>query len=109
MCDTVHVSSNLAFADGRRETREEVHFHARAFDGDGQPVTLLVVNLSQHGLMARCNEDHSVGERMRIMLPQLGTVASEVRWALGGRVGIQFDRALEPASYYILLSTALKA
>ena len=81
----------------------------RALGGDAQPVTLLVVNLSPHGLMARVNGSHEAGERLRLTMPTGGTIAAEVRWSLGGRVGIQFDQAFELAGYYEILAAVLKA
>ena len=33
---------------------------------------------------------------------------AEVRWALGGRIGCQFDQAIDLASYYELLSVLVK-
>jgi hypothetical protein len=102
------VRSTNALKDDRREDRDEVHFRMRAFGGDAQPVTLLVVNLSPHGMMARVNEPHEAGERMRLMMPTGGSVAAEVRWSLGGRAGIQFDKVIDLASYYELLAVVLK-
>lgn len=89
--------------------RDEVHFRARAFGHDAQPSTLLVVNMSPHGLMARCDADHAEGDRVRIILPGTGPVAAEVRWSLGGRMGVRFDTAFDLASYYGLLAAVLKA
>lgn len=98
-----------ALADQRRETRDEVHVRIRALGGDARPVTLLVVNLSPHGLMARVNEGHETGERLRLTMPTGGTIAAEVRWSLGGRIGVRFDRPFDLAAYYELLATVLKA
>jgi hypothetical protein len=100
---------NLAHADSRREARDEVHHRARAFGPDARPLNVLIVNLSPHGLMARCDAPLATGDRVRIVLPVAGAVAGEVRWALGGRIGCQFDTAIDLASYYALIALLLKS
>ncbi|WP_447726431.1 PilZ domain-containing protein [Sphingomonas koreensis] len=98
-----------ASADDRRLIeRDEVHYRARAFGPDAQPVTLLIVNISPHGLMARCEKPFAEGDRMRVTLPAVGVVAAEVRWSLGGRLGASFDTAIDLASYYELIAQLMK-
>lgn len=99
---------NLALADYRLVDRDEVHYRARAFGPDAQPRNLVIVNISPHGLMARCDTEFQVGERLRITLPVVGVTVAEVRWWLGGRLGCQFDPAIDLASYYELLAIVLK-
>jgi len=100
--------SNLAFADFRREGRDEVHHRVRAFGPDARPLNFLIVNISPHGLMARCEANLAVGERLRINLPVIGVRVAEVRWALGGRVGCQFDGVIDLADYYELIAKLIK-
>jgi hypothetical protein len=102
------VRGNLAYSDVRREERDEVHFRARAFGPDAQPLNLLIVNISPHGLMARCETEYPIGSRVRVNLPLIGVVVAEIRWSLGGRIGCQFDQAIDLASYYELLASVLK-
>lgn len=98
-----------AFAEIRREDRDDIHYRARAFGPDARPLTVLIVNISPHGLMARCDGNFEPGQRLRITLPVIGVVVAEIRWALGGRLGCQFDPALDLASYYDMLAVVLKA
>ena len=100
---------NLAFADNRSVDRDEVHYRARAFGPDARQLTFLIVNISPHGLMARCDTQFEVGDRLRIVLPVAGTVVAEVRWWLGGRLGCQFDPAIDLAAYYELVAVLLKS
>ena len=100
---------NLAFADQRRVDREEVHYRARAFGPDAAALNLVIVNISPHGMMARCEASLTEGQRIRVTLPVVGVASAEVRWALGGRIGCQFDTAIDLASYYELLAVLLKA
>lgn len=99
--------TNLANAEDRRENRDEVHYRTRATRTDGSRIPVLVVNVSPHGLMARCETPLSEGETLRVKLPDGGDVAADVRWALGGRIGCQFARPIAQAPYYELLSKLL--
>jgi hypothetical protein len=103
------VYGNLAFAEGRSVDRDDVHYRARAFGPDARQLSFLVVNISPHGLMARCDRPFEVGDRIRIVLPVVGAVVAEVRWSLGGRLGAQFEQAVDLASYYELITVMLKA
>ena len=103
------VSGNLAYAEVRREGREDVHFSAKAFGPDARQLNLVVVNISPHGMMARCERDLQVGDRIRVTFPVVGVVAADVRWSLGGRIGAQFDPAIDLAGYYELLALMVKS
>lgn len=103
------VRATAADTDRRTADRDEVHYRARAFGPDAQPVTLLVVNISPHGLMARCDSDFAERDRLRLTLPVIGPLAAEIRWSLGGRIGVSFDQPIDLASYYELLAQMLKA
>ena len=99
---------NLAFSDGRREGRDEVHYRARGTHADGRVLQLLVVNISPNGLMARCDAAVAENDRVRIALPGLGALGAQVRWALGGRIGCQFDRPIGLGNYYELLAAMMR-
>lgn len=98
----------LALIDERSVDRDEVHFRARIFGADAEGSSLLVVNMSPHGLMARTDRDHAEGDRVRLILPQVGVVAGDIRWALGGRIGVRFDTPFDLAAYYGLLAAVLR-
>ena len=103
------IAGTPALADDRRAIeRDEVHYRARAFGPDNQPVTLLIVNISPHGLMARCEKPFAEGDRLRVVLPAVGNVAAEIRWSLGGRLGASFEPAINLASYYELIAQLVK-
>lgn len=101
-------SGNLAYSDIRREDRDEVHHRTRATHADGRVLPVLVVNLSPHGFMARCEAPVADGDAIRVMLPGVGQRAAKVRWALGGRIGCQFDQPIALAHYYELLAILLR-
>jgi hypothetical protein len=100
--------SNLAFVDPRRDGREDVHYQAKATGPDGRPTSLLVVNISPRGLMARCEAALEAGDTIRLTLPRIGTVEAEVRWSLGGRLGCEFTRLVGLADYYDLIAVLVK-
>ena len=95
--------------DNRALARDEVHYRARAFGPDAQQVSLLIVNLSALGLMARADLPYVVGQRLRVTLPIVGVVVAEIRWSLGGRLGCELDQPIDLADYYELLAVMLKA
>ena len=99
---------NLALADGRREGREEVHYRVRAYGPAAREHNILVVNISAHGLMARCDTPFETGDRLRIQLPVVGVTAAEIRWSLGGRLGAQFDSVIDLAGYYELIAIMVR-
>jgi hypothetical protein len=95
---------NAACAESRVAPRDEVHYRARAFGPDARALSLLVVNISAQGLMARYDHDLPVGARLHVTLPVVGVVVAEVRWSLGGRIGCELDRAISISDYYELLA-----
>ena len=95
--------------DGRSEGRDEVLHRTRATTIDGRDLSVVIVNLSPGGLMARSERPLEKGERVRVSLPVVGPVWAEVRWALGGRVGCQFERPVPGEFYPRLLKTVGRA
>ncbi len=100
---------SAAIADNRVVTRDEVHYRARAYGPDARAVSLLIVNMSALGLMARCDLDIPEGSRLHVTLPVVGVIVAQVRWSLGGRLGCELDHPIDLAEYYELLSVLLKA
>ena len=98
------MGAALATKDDRAVSRDEVHYRARAFGPDAKPVSILIVNISALGLMARCDAAYAVGDRLRITLPVVGVIAAEVRWSLGGRIGCALDSPIALSDYYDLLA-----
>ncbi len=98
----------FAHPEERRVDRDEVFHRARCTGADDRVLPLVIVNISPHGMMARCDHDITTGEQIRTPLPGVGTIAAEIRWALGGRIGCQFTRPIPLAAYYGLLSALLK-
>lgn len=98
------VTGNVALAERRSSDREQVHHRARAIGADGRTLQTLVVDLSPTGLMTRCDAAVAIGEKIRVQLPIVGQTRGEVRWALGGRFGLQFDVPVDLARFPALLN-----
>ena len=79
------------FSDKRAHKRVPVFHRTRGTGADGQPLSLVIVDLSASGLMARCDHRLSTGERLQVHLPGVGTRSALVCWSLGGRIGCEFD------------------
>jgi len=56
-------------------------------DECGRELQGRLANISQAGFMADCEEKLPVGAIVQVVLPDLGAVTAEVRWALGWRFG----------------------
>ena len=91
-------------SDDRAEPRDEVHHRSRAVLADQRSLPILIVNMSPQGLMIRSDALVSVGEWLRITLPIVGEVQVAVRWALGGRIGCQFERGIASNCYRAVLN-----
>jgi len=94
--------------DNRAIPRDEVHYRARAIGPDSKPLSLLIVNMSALGLMARADTGYCVGDRLSVTLPVIGTILAEIRWSLGGRIGCELDRPIDQANYYALLAALIR-
>jgi hypothetical protein len=95
--------------DDRAMPRDEVHYRARAIGPDSKPISLLIVNMSALGMMARVDTDCPVGGRLKVTLPVVGAISAEIRWSLGGRIGCELDRPIDQATYYGLLAALIRA
>jgi len=95
--------------DNRTTPRDEVHYRARATGPDGKSFSLLIVNMSALGLMARADTAYQVGDRLDVTMPVVGTIAAEIRWSLGGRLGCELGRPIDQADYFALLAALIRA
>lgn len=96
-------STNLAYASERREDREDVHHRTVATDAAGASLPMLVVNISPNGLMARCDRPLEMGSVLSFKLPGIAPILANVRWALGGRIGVEFTATIPVNSYFAIL------
>ena len=93
-----------SFSEKRIDERIPVFHRTRAVGPDGQPLSLVIVDLSASGIMARCDAPLASGSRLQVMLPAIGMCFAQVRWSLGGRIGCALDQPIGPESYYEVLT-----
>ncbi len=87
------VASNAA----ERAKRDSLFLLAEVIRETGEPMgNAKIRNLSATGLMADCDFAFLKGDRLVIDLRGVGPVAGEVVWANAMRIGLHFDRAVDP-------------
>jgi hypothetical protein len=87
------------FIDKRAHKRVPVFHRTRAAGPDGQPLSLVIVDLSANGLMARCDDRLAGGARLKVDLPGVGVRTALVCWSLGGRIGCEFEAPINLETY----------
>jgi hypothetical protein len=98
-----------ASSDDRREPRQEVLHRTRLAQANGQERTVTIVNVSANGFMARAEGEWAAGDVLAVILPVIGLIKAEVRWALGGRLGCRLLRAIELDDYEQMLQQMLRS
>jgi PilZ domain len=73
-----------------REYRRAVSLIGSVSDTGGKRMRLLVTNISYGGCQAVTDRNLARGETLHISLPNMGTIAGQVRWFSGGKCGIRF-------------------
>ncbi|MEG3177472.1 PilZ domain-containing protein [Sphingomonas sp. RB3P16] len=81
----------------RQDSRDSL-FLTADFRLEGQRAVrpLRVRNLSSGGLMAECPEDLPQGVRVEFDVRGVGWVPGQVAWCTAGRIGVAFDRQIDP-------------
>ena len=80
----------------RAEARDSMFLMAMMRRPHGPEVPIKVRNLSAGGMMAECPMSFSKGEPIETDLRGIGPVTGRIAWAAGGRVGVAFDRPVDP-------------
>lgn len=97
-----------SFHEKRVDDRIPVCHRTRAVRPDGQPLSLVIVDLSISGFMARCEVALAAESRVQVMLPVIGMCFAHVRWSLGGRIGCELDEPIAPESYSEILTLLVR-
>lgn len=66
------------------------------FTGESETHAVRIRNLSAGGLMAEFAEPVEVGQRLEVEVRNIGWVKGRVAWATDGRLGVAFDREVNP-------------
>jgi len=102
------LCQGLPVADRRRADREEVYFRTVARLATGAAFPIELVNLSRVGCMARTHVATTPGTRLKIVVPPQEEVRAKVVWALGGRIGCEFDEPIAAVRFFELLAALPK-
>jgi len=82
---------------GQRSGARDSLMLAAQFRIDGrEDVTVRVRNLSPGGLMAEYPQPIAGGTHVDVEVRGVGWVAGRIAWAAEGRVGVAFDRDIDP-------------
>ena len=81
----------------RVEQRDSMFLMGMMRRPNGPEVPIKVRNLSSGGMMAETPMSFSKGEPIETDLRGIGAVTGKIAWAAGGRVGVAFDRTVDPA------------
>ncbi|WP_303544074.1 PilZ domain-containing protein [Sphingomonas natans] len=84
------------FAHLRAAPRDSMFLLASIRRAGGAEVPIKVRNLSQGGMMAECAISFSREEAILIELRGIGEVSGRVAWTAGGKIGVAFDREIDP-------------
>jgi hypothetical protein len=91
-----YAGADAHFESMRAEPRDSMFLMAVMRRPGSADVTVKVRNLSSGGMMAESPFNFSRGDLVETELRGIGTVGGKVAWTAGGRVGVQFDAAIDP-------------
>lgn len=83
-------------ASQRNGSRDSLLLSAQLRAGDDVDVTVRVRNLSSGGMMAEYAEPIAQGEAVKVDVRGVGWIKGRIAWAAEGRIGIAFDREINP-------------
>lgn len=94
--DPLNSSPSDDASSQRSAARDSLLLSAQLRAGDEPEVTVRVRNLSAGGLMAEYAQPIAVGSAVEIDVRGIGWVGGRIAWTAEGRVGIAFDREIDP-------------
>jgi hypothetical protein len=98
------MQEHYQLAEQRAGERVSVFHRTRTLGPDGRALSLVIVDLSQKGLMARCDQYLDREARIQVNIPGIGMCFAVVRWSLGGRIGCELEEHIEIDDYHAALS-----
>jgi hypothetical protein len=90
------ADDDARFESMRAEPRDSMFLMAVLRRPGGTDVTVKVRNLSAGGMMAESPVNFSRGDAIEADLRGIGAVGGKIAWTAGGRIGVQFDNAIDP-------------
>ncbi len=96
MVDLMPSDAALA-AQNRQKIRESIFFGASVlFKTTGEELPVRVRNISPGGMMIDCTLSAVIGDEIVADIKNVGKVSGRVAWAVASRMGIAFDREIDP-------------
>lgn len=80
----------------RSGSRDSLLLAAQLRVDDEPEMTVRVRNLSAGGLMAEYAQPAAPGMRVEVEVRGVGWIGGRIAWAAEGRIGIAFDREIDP-------------
>jgi transcriptional regulator with XRE-family HTH domain len=85
-------------ADRRDGPRRELHLRLESLSGKQARANVVVLDISQTGLLLQTSMNLAAGETLQINLPHSGFRAAQVVWAGGEFVGCRFEEPINTAT-----------
>lgn len=93
-----HLENRSAEPDRRNGTRRRLHLQVDGATGDGAPLNVTVLDLSQSGLLLRTSAELAVDEVLEVELPIAGSQSAQVVWTSHELFGCRFDTPISKAA-----------
>ena len=90
------LSDDDDLASQRNGSRDSLLLSAQLRMASGSEVTVRVRNLSSGGLMAEYAQQISQGTPVEVEVRGVGWIDGRVAWTAEGRIGIAFEREINP-------------
>lgn len=74
-----------------RNDRHAVDLAAVVHRGDGEPLSVMVKDLTEQGCRISTDETLLIGEQIRLEIPRLGYLDAQIRWSFDGEAGARFN------------------
>ena len=87
-------NTNAVLHDDRRSRRTDIRVAATIDAGPGRVYSVIVHNVSAHGVMAETGQQLVPGRPVTVVMAGLDTKAGRVAWIRDGHVGIAFAEPL---------------
>ena len=94
--DPLNAISSDDLASQRNGSRDSLLLGAQLRTANGVDVQVRVRNLSSGGLMAEYAQPITQGTPVEVDVRGVGCVPGRIAWTAEGRIGIAFDREIDP-------------
>lgn len=94
----------LDMADLRRDVRVMITYRTTIMPHGAAPTGAVALNLSRFGVLLSCTTPPESGQAILVRLPFAGDVPAEIVWAMGERIGCQFDRPFALDDYHLIVA-----